>query len=152
MLTETMEHVPYEARNLRVCIDAYHNGSPEGRLYSAFEIEPFAFSAVMPLVRHIEDLLDATMHTQRFEERRALIEHRTPIMMRKPYEGWREAPYTSGKLATFTLHISFRQNASWQGEVTWNEPRRSCFFRSALELLCIIDDVLLEQDDVVVTA
>jgi hypothetical protein len=37
------------------------------------------------------------------------------------------------------LQIKFRQNASWQGTVQWVEKKQSLNFRSALELIKIID-------------
>lgn len=149
MLTVPMDSVPYEARGLKLCFDGYVNGVPSGRLHTAFEPTPFVFSALMPLIHYIDDLLDQTMHTQRFEDRRALLEHRVPALAKRTAEGWEDTVCAPGKLATFLVRINFRQNASWQGEVVWIEKKRSCFFRSALELLRMIDDVLLEQDGTV---
>ncbi|QHI73906.1 hypothetical protein Ami3637_05035 [Aminipila terrae] len=45
----------------------------------------------------------------------------------------------SGQKATFILQIKFRQNASWQGTVQWVEKKQTLNFRSALELIKIID-------------
>ncbi|NLW65775.1 MAG: hypothetical protein GXY26_06040, partial [Clostridiales bacterium] len=36
----------------------------------------------------------------------------------------------------------FRQNASWQGVITWAEDRREESFRSALELVFLMDSAL----------
>ena len=47
-----------------------------------------------------------------------------------------------GEEATFVLHIKYRQNATWQGTVTWAEKNQSCEFRSALELLKLVDSAL----------
>jgi hypothetical protein len=44
----------------------------------------------------------------------------------------------SGKLATFSMRVMFRQNASWQGSVTWLEEKREESFRSTLELLMLM--------------
>ncbi|QAT44058.1 hypothetical protein EQM06_02125 [Aminipila luticellarii] len=44
-----------------------------------------------------------------------------------------------GQKATFILQIKFRQNASWQGTVQWVEKKQEINFRSALELIKIID-------------
>ena len=50
-----------------------------------------------------------------------------------------------GKLGTFALRVLFRQNASWQGSVTWLEENREESFRSALELIWLIDSALRES-------
>ena len=44
-----------------------------------------------------------------------------------------------GEKATFVVRIQYRQNASWQGQVTWAEKNQTVPFRSALELLKLID-------------
>ena len=40
---------------------------------------------------------------------------------------------------TFIVKIQRRENSTWQGEVTWVEKKETKFFRSALELLKMID-------------
>ena len=46
---------------------------------------------------------------------------------------------------TFLIDIYNRQNATWQGTVTWTDGKRMESFRSALELIRLIDSTLLEQ-------
>ena len=43
---------------------------------------------------------------------------------------------------TFVVKILDRQNATWQGSVTWLEEQKVQFFRSALELMKMIDGAL----------
>lgn len=58
----------------------------------------------------------------------------------------------AGKMQSlFYIHTIFRQNATWQGKVVWlkaGDPK-SCHFRSALELVHLLDEVLhaKEQSD-----
>ena len=40
---------------------------------------------------------------------------------------------------TFLIKIMDQQNGTWQGSVTWVEEQREQHFRSALELLKLID-------------
>lgn len=46
--------------------------------------------------------------------------------------------------ATFILQIMFRQNATWQGTIKWVEKQETLHFRSALELIKIIDSANAE--------
>lgn len=48
----------------------------------------------------------------------------------------------NGSQGTFMVHVQFRQNATWQGQVTWMEQKETQNFRSALELLKLIDSAL----------
>lgn len=43
---------------------------------------------------------------------------------------------------TFVVHVKHCENATWQGEVTWAEENRKKQFRSALELIKLIDSAL----------
>lgn len=45
-------------------------------------------------------------------------------------------------LATFKTSVYFRQNASWQGSIFWEEEQSTANFRSVLELIKLIDDAL----------
>ncbi len=41
---------------------------------------------------------------------------------------------------TFLVRIQFRQKETWQGQVTWAEENKTVSFRSALELLRLLDE------------
>ena len=43
---------------------------------------------------------------------------------------------------TFILKIRNDQNATWQGSVTWIDGNKTLNFRSAMELLKMLDDVV----------
>lgn len=44
--------------------------------------------------------------------------------------------------AVFLLEIQHRQNATWQGSITWVDRQNKQYFRSALELIKLIDSAL----------
>ena len=41
--------------------------------------------------------------------------------------------------ATFIVQIQHRQNATWQGQITWKDRDETRKFRSELELIKLID-------------
>lgn len=45
-------------------------------------------------------------------------------------------------LGTFVINVKYRENATWQGEVTWADKKQKKCFRSALELVKMIDEAL----------
>ena len=51
------------------------------------------------------------------------------------------------KTETFIIKIMNQQNSTWQGSVTWVEEQREQYFRSALELLKLIDGALVTKND-----
>ena len=51
----------------------------------------------------------------------------------------------SGNRRAFVVQILDRQNATWQGTVTRASERKTESFRSALELIRLIDSALKEE-------
>ena len=51
-----------------------------------------------------------------------------------------------GEKGTFVVHVQYRQNATWQGTVVWADKNKSQQFRSALELMKLIDSALDEGE------
>ncbi|MBC3517149.1 hypothetical protein H8K20_12185 [Neobittarella massiliensis] len=54
-----------------------------------------------------------------------------------------------GDKETFVVQIQYRQNATWQGKVTWADKDETKSFRSALELIKLIDSALDESESTV---
>ena len=52
---------------------------------------------------------------------------------------------TPGSREAFLIQILNTQNATWQGTVTWTDGKKTQSFRSALELIKLIDSALEEQ-------
>jgi len=53
-----------------------------------------------------------------------------------------EKKMDKGKEATFLLHVQYHQNTTWQGTVEWLESKRKMPFRSTLELIQLIEQVV----------
>ena len=52
------------------------------------------------------------------------------------------------KADTFLVKIMDHEHATWQGKVTWIEGQREQYFRSALELLKLIDGAIEESQNI----
>ena len=52
-----------------------------------------------------------------------------------------------GEQDTFIVRIQYRQNATWQGHVTWVDENKTVPFRSALELIKLIDSTQNDQTE-----
>ena len=47
---------------------------------------------------------------------------------------------------TFVVRVLYQQNNTWQGEVLWAEQNEKQHFRSALELMKIMDSAIGESN------
>jgi len=48
---------------------------------------------------------------------------------------------------TFEISVKFMQNSTWQGQIHWIERNQKQNFRSALEMLKLMDEALTETDE-----
>ena len=51
-----------------------------------------------------------------------------------------------GHKASFIVRVTSRQNATWQGSISWTERGVTKHYRSALELIKLIDSALDEEE------
>ncbi len=63
-----------------------------------------------------------------------------------------KSPHGGHKKGTFIVKVDYCENETWQGRVTWAEENKSEHFRSALELIKLIDGamqgrIMIRQDE-----
>lgn len=56
---------------------------------------------------------------------------------------------SQNKQTEFLIHIKSQENQSWQGTIQWLKENRKEYFRSAIEMIRLIDSVLPEQTEFV---
>ena len=130
-----------EYRLTVVCIDSYREGVLAGRFYNPYVPAGESFQSLTQFLRKMEDLLDGMSFPQSFTAARGFTSPPEVDAAQPPDESPRE-----GRLATFGVRVLFRQNASWQGAVSWLEGGREESFRSVLELILLMDSVLAEAE------
>jgi len=123
-----------------VCIDSYENTVLSGRLYNPYLKTGKTFQSGMQFLIEMERLLDRMNFPASFTATRSFA-------VPPEYEtGPPAKPPPDGVVATFSIRILFRQHASWQGSVTWLEGRQEQSFRSALELLLLMDSAIQAKE------
>lgn len=128
-----------EYRTILICVDSYHQGTLQGRFYNPFLNEGQSFQSLSQFIAKMEQTLDGMEFPKAYTTTRTF----SPRPEKPP-----ESPgtvYQGGKLASFALRILFRQNASWQGSITWLDNNQEQSFRSVLELILLFDNALTQQ-------
>lgn len=127
-----------EFRTTVVCVDSYEEGVFVGRFFNPSCPEGRRFQSLSQFLVQMEDLFDNIQLPQSFTAVRAFAEPPASKGTQAPDN----SPSREGKVGTFSVRILFRQNASWQGSVTWLEEKREESFRSVLELVLLMDSAL----------
>lgn len=136
MMGHMQNFVPTEQKVSVIHITSYEDKNFQGTLQNAYFEERQVFRNLTQLLFLIESLQDTLQYPQRGMEARRFKSQATTLDLPKV-----EAP-AGETLATFKLQLLFRQNASWQGNVVWMEKGTEAQFRSALELVSLMDSVL----------
>lgn len=147
-----------------LCMDSYNAGHQDGRLYHQYTDHPLRFGSLFTALEQMEQLYDelqfpfASTETRSFFiDRRAREEalgrsRRIPKLPEYRRKDMREMATfedvieNRGTDATFIIRVQHRQHSSWQGEVTWVDEQKKEYFRSALELVRLIDGALGRPD------
>ena len=123
-------------RMITVCVDSYVNGVLNGRLHNPYRDCWIPFQSLTQFLKTMEETMDEMVFPRAFNETRIF----SPSL--KPDLACTDDTTPTGKLATFGLRVLFRQNASWQGSISWMEGRQEESFRSVLELILLMDNAL----------
>lgn len=133
-----------------VCVDGVENGDIYGRYFHRYKKEETFFPDSATLIIEMERFYDdigypqAAIKTRKFIERKGgripAKEHMAIISDSQTLMQFR------GKLATFLVGVTSRQNASWQGDVVWMEQQIQKHFCSDMELVVFVDDAVKKSE------
>ncbi len=123
-------------RTTLICIDSYCNGVPQGRFYNPYMASEQHFQSLTQLLQGMENVLESMDFPKAYTTTRTFAP-RPKHATGPPLDGCQP-----GLQGTFAVRILFRQNASWQGALTWLEGKQEQSFRSVLELILLMGSAL----------
>ncbi len=133
-----------------LCVDRISRNNIEGRLFHGYLDGNIPFTGFEDMVRKADSFFDGLGFPQRgtyernFETAGSTGTGRGR-MTRMMDDG--RLLQQHGEIGTFVIRVQHRQHSSWQGRVTWLEEDETVYFRSALELLKLIDGALDRIED-----
>ena len=134
---------------VNVCVDRKEDNESSGRMYCCYEAGPVFFKNEYQLLKAMESLMERIGYPQSSVEMRSYHPSKSAKQpeSKPPERQEKSTPVTDketvlsqrGEKATFLIHVKYRQSATWQGEIVWVERGVKQRFRSALELLKLMD-------------
>lgn len=130
-----------------LCVDYYRDEKINGRIYHRYKTEPIRIGGMLEAVFEIDAFFDRLGYPFPGTESHYFIKHEKTqrIKMTRKLSD-EEMLKNNGEQGTFIIRVEQRQHSSWQGRVTWVEEGKTENFRSALELLKMIDGALDGRD------
>ena len=153
------------ASAVRICIDEFRASDWIGRIYTLFNKDEIYFQSTDELLQIMNTFWDQIGFPQESLISRSFIGQKQGkpqeqtgkfFQILYPEDGARDKVKVQleddmnnkhGDRGTFLVRIQYRQNASWQGHVTWVEENKTVPFRSALELIKLIDNAQNENSE-----
>lgn len=132
-----------------LCVNSRNGENIEGELYHGYSKEGIPFIGYEEIIRIAEKLFNALGFPHMGTSDRDIDGH---VNSYNKEEGMarvlkdEEMLANHGDMGTFVIRVQHRQHSSWQGRVTWLEEDKSVYFRSALELIKIIDGALDQRE------
>lgn len=137
--------IPEDMRTSIIKIHSYEDKNPQGTFFNLHYGREIAFGNLTRLLLLMEDMMDemaypqASVQSRRFEKGLKTAE-RASIAQAAVSGAAQDV------IATFKVKVLFRQGASWQGKINWVEEKKEESFRSALELVRLLDSALPQPE------
>lgn len=143
----TSECTLYAPNLICICINSADGGDYAGDIWNQYQDEPKIYNNSLELIKKMDALYDEWDFPQRSTNSRTFGQKEEEVQRTGKKEArlqmdTRRVQERKGDKGTFIVQVKYRQNATWQGEVIWTERKQKQYFRSALELLKLIDSAL----------
>lgn len=145
MEEKQVQRISTSAPNLiNICIDKNEGENLTGRLYHCYDENPLEFSDIIQLFNLMDRFFDRIAFPQASVRFRSLAGQKEIVEVKpEKITEIEEVLKHTGKKGSFAACVRNRQNADWQGEITWMEKGITWHFYSALELIKIVDNSII---------
>jgi len=127
------------------------DGMIKGVLKSRYLDAPFVFTDMIHMIYKMEEIFDTNGFPQAFLSPRSFEDGKRGVRKNGSDNGAQADMLLAGTegcvKCTFELAVRFRQNATWQGQISWVEKDIKQNFRSVLEMLKLINEALAETNE-----
>lgn len=132
-----MSMIDNSYRYFTITIDQYKEQCMKGVIYHAGKAPGIRYDNFLELVLQMNRIFDRMSCPKQTMELRRFPGTDYPVPEVKTCK-----EVQAGRLATFKIYVKFRYNASWQGDIIWQEEGRTEPFESLLQMIRLIDGIL----------
>lgn len=144
MSIASLNVVPEDMRTSVIRIHSYQDKNPQGTFYNPYYGEVLPFENLTRLLLLMDDMMDELDCPQASVRSRRFVNTPKPAERASMPNELRHSDEHA--IATFYVKVLFRQGASWQGKLRWADQACEVSFRSALELIKLMDSALPQPE------
>ena len=124
---------------INICVDDMDSEVISGRLYHCYKEEAIPFANMVQMLEDMESLFNDIDYPQASTKSRNFVEDKpTDSVELIKVKQQSEIVEHRGEKGTFLVHVQYRQNSSWQGQLEWVEKGAVKHFDSELDLMKLI--------------
>jgi len=129
------------------CIDNRSPAGLEGRIYYSNSKTPFYYKDVSQMLLFMDDFFECINFPMASTQSRSFTKNRRSETTKGGIKKMQDPNIADhkGNTATFVVQVQYRQNSTWQGKVVWADQNKTLYFRSALELIRLMDSAIDES-------
>ncbi len=150
MSIASLKVVPEDMRTSIIRVCNYEDKNLQGTFFNSYYGQEIAFGNLTRLLFLMESMMDELEHPQASVQSRRFAKDRNAVERASTAQELLPRPRQEA-IATFKVKVLFRQGASWQGKLSWTEGKKEEPFRSALELVKLMDSALPQPEACVQT-
>ena len=140
---------------VKICVDERTENNLMGRVYHRYTEQPEKFENLVQLLRCLETFYNQISFPEEAEVLRKFVKQKQDEQRRsrdaKNIDRVKDRKESEcllkekGECATFFVYVQYRQKATWQGKITWEEKGKTLEFNSVLELIKLVDNALMME-------
>lgn len=111
-----------------------------GILYNEFFEKFIRFTSEFELLNAMDDLFNCINFPQASFDGRGFYSKKSKQITKKAEKIVDDSIISQSEKTTFVVNVQYRRNSTWQGTITWVEQNRTRSFRSALEMLKLMEE------------
>lgn len=137
----------YPANAIRICVDQCENHDVQGRIYSKFLTEPLLFRNCGEMLLKTDYMFDQRGFPQTYQRRRHFGDRKEEVhhLPEEELMGDENILEQSGNHSTFDVIVQSRKKSSWQGVLKTWDGSPVTEFRSEMQLLNWIWEMVLNR-------
>ena len=126
------------------CVDGVRDGKISGEFFHKYSKEGIPFTNLAEMILRMDDFFNEINYPVSGTNLRSFANVKV-VYRREPLPVVNEDEQIlnkKGTLGTYIIRVQQRQNSTWQGKITWVEKDETVSFRSALEMIRLIESSL----------
>lgn len=128
-------------RYFTIAVNDYENRCMKGIIYHGGRAPGIRYENFLEMVLHMNRIFDCMSCPKQTMELRRFSGTSYPVPAVEECDH-----FENGRLVTFQIYVKFRYNASWQGDIIWQDGQNRAGFESLIQMMQLVEQIVTGQN------